>query len=249
MDKLIGRCVKELLEEYLIEPAMYLRELNLQAQLAKKIEVAIGRRNLTTMASVVPHVESMRARDWRLANAAPQMCHRVSRVQQGLKIVNVIPDIIVLRKRDAHDPIELRLAGMGAVDLIAPVRLCDVDSVIEIKAACSADANSCNAFKFDVRKLFRLLPHDPEGSCPSLHFVLIDKSLPVGRFNKVEKRAQVDEWHSDQRKLRKGRSRVSNFTMSNSPLPTVSIWDLTPNRSNLRCRRRWLDAPGGPDWD
>lgn len=108
------------------------------------------------------------------------------------------------------------------MDIVAHLPLENIEAVIEIKAACSADPAQRAKFCSDVVKLLRL-PSDHE---VERHFVLVDKSLPLGptglhkRF--IEKKPPVLNWHEG------GEFVVPDLEPAVPNGPSVHLWDLEP---------------------
>lgn len=104
-------------------------------------------------------------------------------------------DIVVLRSTTHQEPVSLTLAPNGHLDIISKIALADVDAIIEVKAACSADPQQRHLFRSDVEKLLVVarqtvgITNRPK---PELHFVLVDKSLGVRAHMESRKSAKRD---------------------------------------------------------
>ena len=166
-------------------------------------------------------------------------------------------DLVLLK---SNITLQLQRARNGALDVIAPVHIHCIDAVVELKAACSADPEQRHLFRLDVEKLQTVLKNTPADQQIEVHFVLVDKSLPVGlhithdtrsaatpiwqrgtpgarRIKiKVDKKAILFDEKSPQLVLRESRGKER----------LVNVWDLD---CDLNPRHRVCEAIEVPDVD
>lgn len=182
-------CIKQLLNDYIKDPLMYLREANLQAQLQKLIsEKLLEFSQLTCKARVVPKNPK------NTCSSEPRGI--LSRVQQEMKIGSAdrgVSDIVVFRPASDDDPVTLKREKNGIFDVVAHLEIEDIDAVMEIKAACSADSMQRHLFRLDIIKLLSLSNERPTMPL-DLHFILVDKSMGVAGFSDLATRYSISNW-------------------------------------------------------
>ena len=183
----IGCSIRAMFELYRCKPLRVLREIGMQAHLCSLLQGALQEDCAVQM--LVGRKRVFSSTD------------RLERVQMELRVQNAVgsgvekSDIVVLRRTEDESPISLTLAPNGHLDVISKVALADVDAVIEVKAACSADSQQRHRFRSDVEKLLlvgRQAADVTNRPVPELHFVLIDKSLKVGEHKNCKKPPQRD---------------------------------------------------------
>lgn len=168
MKSFVSSAIESLFDEYRGAPLRFLREINLQVRLGQLIEEELKSRNASL---------DTRATLTRGGNTV-QVTTPVFRIQHEMKVAEgkEKSDIVVLK---AEHHVSLSREKMGALDVVAAIPARDVEAVIEVKAACSADREQRHLFRKDVSKLHRLSLSATDGDF-EMHFVLFDKSIPVG---------------------------------------------------------------------
>jgi hypothetical protein len=238
----LEKAIEALLREYIDFPLRYLREYNQQVRLVTLVASELGQAELAT--DTVAEVVSGTGRKpegqgciWR-----PQIEAKVKDAEGEAS------DLVLLREADEANPILLERKGNGHLDIVATVRAEDVIAVVEIKAACSADDSQRHLFRRDVLKLFELQRRAKlDAGQISCHFVLIDKSLPMGGFKGAAKSPQPD-WHQGPPP---GRFLPPDNTFESSPQlvlhtggtedvagPYVHVWDVEDQNGVMVPRHR-----------
>lgn len=199
--QIVSSAICRLLKDYASNPLMHLREINLQVHLGNLIlaGMAAAQHPLDSEALLVAPGPKPKA------NWVGEGRGKVLRVQHELKIGKAESgteannrkktDIVLLRDAQATDPVRLTCEKFGPLDVIASIEAKDVEAVIEIKAACSADPAQRHLFRKDIAKLLEI--ESVFSACPnaSYHFVLIDKSIPIEPFTaNWGGKPAVDEW-------------------------------------------------------
>jgi hypothetical protein len=217
-----------LLNEYIDNPLLYLREANQQCRLQNLISENLSANNKLHCQTEI----FSNSKDGKLVGAG-----LTCRVQEELKVGSGkrdVSDIVVLREAGSKSPVKLLREKYGALDIIAKIRNEDVDAVIEIKAACSADPEQRHLFRKDVVKLLGIAKADDETSiCRklSLHFVLIDKSLAVGAVDILLNKDQKQTWWKGAPQTCRGEESPQLRVVDDvSPeTPFVHVWTIEPD--------------------
>lgn len=214
--KIVNECIQSFLAEYMGSPILHLRESSTQSQLRDLIQKKIE-----------PKESFATVKDANSKTADTCGTGNVYRTQEEMKVGEIAKqrsDIIVFRSSNESDPIHLFREKNGALDIIAKTRIEDIEAVIEIKAACSADKSQRQLFRKD---LFKLLEITPTNEKLSRHFVLIDKSVPTSNFKEIEKKPKPEWW------LPEGDPQEQTLKMEDNPpknKPFVHVWWIAHNK-------------------
>ena len=238
--------IRDLLNDYLRNPLRFMREVGQQVYLRELI-----------LAKLNPNECSVKLLDHGKDKPVPVPIWKLQRVQLEAKVEAIKgsaddrSDLVVLRP---GQPIQLTRFPNGALDIVARVNPEDVECVIEIKTACSADKSQRHLFRKDIDKLWRLVPSAPFDR----HFVLIDRSLALAHVPKMPERRTkyppdaVDHWHTElPAEFKCWTDKVRSECWDDSPKPRllkdtiprpsrcVTVWDLSAETGELAPRRRW----------
>jgi hypothetical protein len=256
----VSRSIGRLLEEYILQPVQFMREVGQQARLR---ELLLCELEVKTCAVQVADVKRPKSKP------SPMPDWKADRVQLEAKIQTEIvvesdpvskaecgaspdrSDLVVLR---ADRPITLTRFTNGAFDIVARVLASDVECVVELKAACTADKTQRHAFREDIKKLWSLAPDAPFAR----HFVLVDKSLPLPGMPSLPERksiyspAPIFDWHTEtqatmsvwksdnQRQIYGRLAEHPRLARDVAPMQRhVHVWDLEPVGGDLRVRHRY----------
>lgn len=236
----IEQAITTVFGEYVNNPLLYLREANIQFRLLQAIkETLIG--DDCAHASVID-----RKRGTEVGQG------RVGRVQAELKPGGgntCVADLVVLRTATEESPVKLLREKNGALDIVAEVDPNDLDAVIEIKAACSADPMQRLLFRKDLNKLSEIGKKRMSATPVQLHFVLIDKSVALGKIETVANKPAVDTWWKQERLGTKNANLVSetySFDASGEKPASerfIHIWTLAKSDGDPAAQLQHLYAP------
>lgn len=244
----VETAITALLTAYIGQPVQVMREIGLQAKLRDLIASSLEP-NYCDVRIVDVDSESLDAR--------PVSGWKVDRVQLEAKVWQAgsptgdRSDLVVFR---SGRTLTLTRFPNGALDIVSRVRADDVETVVELKAACTFDKGQRHLFRQDIRKLWDLAPN----AGFDRHFVLLDKSLPVSTTPPLPTRkralqaAPVDGWHTeDETTVREDWPlKAMNECWLNSPRPTlhdaapvgrrfVHVWDLAFSDGAPAIRHRY----------
>ena len=239
--------IKDLLTEYVKFPLMRLREINQQAELSNLMMKKLAKAGDPLHTTIT--ISSCGTGGVR----AVQSDASTQRVQQELKVrasgdpAKDRSDVVLLKCGPDH--VHLKRERNGTLDVVAGVSIECVDSIVEIKAACSFDPVQRHLFRRDVVKMLELIRAAPSSQYIEAHFVLIDKSLPVGPHTLEFGPSPVLDWERGfprALRIRKKINRHQEVVLELSPQLTlaspgardgryVNVWDLD---ADLQVRHR-----------
>lgn len=252
-DDCVNESISDFLKEYIENPIRFMREYGLQVHLRNLIQKKIEASERSKCKA--------RIRQDKSNNAPIETEHFVERTQLEVRIQPTrkdskfitgkeMTDIVVMRGDDS--PITLTCYRMGHLDIVAKVDICDVDTAIELKAACSSDKDQRHAFRLDIEKLLNLAKEAKKAGKRLIpHFVLIDKSLSIRGIAESSKQLAQSNWYevskSENRKW-KGKGGVK--FVNSSPIPVL----LDNEPSNESYVHVWFlvksdDSESGLKWE
>lgn len=213
---------------------MYLREINLQAQLQRLVSDELCKRGESCLTTVAISDCGQGVKRAVLSDTPTMRAQMEMKIRlPGQVMAKERWDLVLLKPAPAI--VQLTRAVNGSLDVIAPVNFESVDAVVELKAACSFDPAQRHLFRQDVLKLQTLLLHT--GSDLEVHFVLVDKSIAFGPHVRDLTRAAVDSWEQGAPIVWRKRLGSAGVLDQPSPqlmlqepgpeLPGVHVWDLT----------------------
>jgi hypothetical protein len=213
----ISECIRQLIQEYVAEPFLYLREANPQAKLWTML-----RRELhpqIVRATVVPH------RRLKQHPHIHQAEFKTSRVQLQMKVGGAkVTDIMVFR---SDRLVTLTCGRAGPADVVARVSPDHVEAVIEIKAAPSSKRKDRQSFAEDIMKLHKLQSKARHLHC---YFVLLDKSVSVS--GATSKEPPDESW-------RDALYNAGFHQDSALSLPFIEAWDLESSNPPIPRVQHW----------
>lgn len=235
MNSFVASAIENLFTEYRTAPLRFLREINLQVRLGQLIEKELELRDAPLVTSATL------SKVGKKAQSLMPVTTPVFRIQHEMKVADgkEKSDIVVLK---AEHPVSLLRGKMGALDVVAAIPARDVEAVIEVKAACSADREQRHLFRKDVSKLHQLRLSATDGDF-EMHFVLFDKSIPIGQHTHEHGPKPVDPWEKED-------TYAIAYKSSNGPAihpsPQLDLSDPLPYReSDQRLVHVWdMDCDG-----
>lgn len=261
-DDPVSRAIKRLLEEYILQPVQFMREVGQQARLRELLLCELKVKTCDVQVVDVDHPQSSPSLmpDWKADRVQLESKIQTEILRESDSVSEAKyraspdrSDLVVLR---ADRPITLTRFTKGAFDIVARLLALDVECVVELKAACTADKTQRHAFREDIKKLWNLTPNAPFAR----HFVLVDKSLqlkgvpdlprpkrkrkyspdPVSEWH-TETNCTLDGWKSDRERQVFGR--LAEHPLVVPDVATVQryvhVWDLERVDSDLRVRHRY----------
>lgn len=244
----VETAITALLTTYIQQPVQAMREIGLQSKLRDLIA-----KSLEPDCCGVQVVDV----DCEDLGACPVSGWKVDRVQLEAKVwqadspTSDRSDLVIFRSGRS---VTLTRYPNGVLDIVSRVRADDVETVVELKAACTFDKGQRHLFRQDIRKLWDLAPN----AVFDRHFVLIDKSLPVSLTPPLPARKRapqaipVNGWHTeDEAKIRgEWPPKALDECWLNSPRPTlhdaapvgrrfVHVWDLASSNGAPAVRHRY----------
>lgn len=184
--------IRDLLTEYMNAPLRYLREINLQVRLGNLMLEKLRERGDAVDTQVTVSKCGRGAKSAVLSDTPTLRVQHEMKVRPSTGLAKDRSDIVLIKPEPAE--VHLKRARNGALDVIAPIALECIDAIVEIKAACSFDPEQRHLFRSDVAKLRKLLAAALPEQKLEAHFVLIDKSLPVGPHTQYFGPAPVTVW-------------------------------------------------------
>ncbi|WP_431103074.1 hypothetical protein [Roseateles noduli] len=266
MNSIFASAIRTLFDEYQEAPLRFLREINLQVRLGRLIEEQLEKSNasLDTFGTLSDGGAGV--------GGLVQLATPVFRIQHEMKVTGgkEASDIVVLK---SEHQVRLSRAGNGTLDVVAAIPACDVEAVIEVKAACSADPEQRHLFRNDVRKLHQLSLNANADEF-EMHFVLVDKSIPIGQHLVEHGKTPVDPWEVGfpDAVAYKGSAgpkiyaspQITLMAPAEEQRRRINVWDMCPEgrlrhrvclgvppliqvvaEGNVHWKTRKLPAPGG----
>lgn len=254
-ESVTAAAIRKLLIGYVAAPLRHLREINSQVHLGNLILDELHSRGepievTATVSTDGSGLIRIVRSDTPTLRVQHEMRVQGAKLEGASKLTREKSDIVLLKAAPAE--VHLRRERNGVLDVIAPISVTSIDAVIEIKAACSFDPEQRHLFRMDVAKLQALLDAS-EGTAPEFHFVLLDKSLPVGPHIQEFGPLPVDSWEcgapGGRQLKRKGAiafepSPQLALSAVISSEPVIHVWDLDPD---LVVRHRVCSAAPLPD--
>ncbi len=242
LDKALDKACRRIFADFIQNPLLLLREINLQARLQSIIQEELHVVGYpTTVPAKITKVKPNTEKGWNSPRYIPLQSTQLEIKISGCEINSENKAIKAIKGRKGRTDavifknekkVGLTREGNGALDIISCINLEHIAAAIEIKAAPSHFGSIPEGLREDVRKLLKLKKcSEEQKQTLQAHFLYFDKSLSIAEY---ESPVKPKAWHKETKKPEKPEKPKFTIKRKKPTEPFVHIWDIFDNEVRLR---------------